>query len=59
MGRVRSHRVSSSVLKNKMAGEECKLQQAENAKSTGQRRGWKNREHTKVGPTVLILYKDN
>ena len=49
----------SSMLKNKMAGEESKLQQAENAKSTGQRREWKHGEHTKVGLKVLILYNDN
>ena len=30
-----------------------------NAKSTGQQRGWKNKEHEKVGLTVLILYNDN
>ena len=29
------------------------------AKSTGQQRGWKNREHTKVCLTVLLLYNDN
>ena len=30
--------------------------QTENVKSTGRRREWKNKEHTKVDLTVLILY---
>ena len=38
---------------------ERQLEATENAKSTGQRRGWKNKEHTKVGLTVWILYNDN
>ena len=43
------------VVKN----QNCEWQQTENAKSTGQRRGWKNKECTKVGLTVLTLYNEN
>ena len=43
---------------NKMAIRKNEWQQAENSRSTGQRRGWKHKEHTKVGMIVLILYKD-
>ena len=34
-------------------------EQIENAKSTGQRRGWKNKKHLKLGLIVLILYNDS